>query len=74
MPFGNVDSMVSMLDLVGGDVTIDPVGEGKIGTLTGDSPMLPEVDCECVPLCGGVLNELEGDSKILSVEDDACIG
>ena len=44
IPFGDVNSMVSMLDWAGGDVTIDPVGEGKIGTLTGDSPMLPEVD------------------------------
>ena len=74
IPFGDGDSMVSMLDLVGGDVKIDPVGEGTIGTLTGDSPTLSEVDWECIPLCGEVSNELEGESKILSVEDDACIG
>ena len=74
IPFGDGDSIVSMLDLVGGDVKIDPVGEGTIGTLTGDSPTLSEVDWECVPLCGEVSNELEGESKILSVEDDACIG
>ena len=74
IPFGDGDSIVSMLEWVGGDVKIDPVGEGTIGTLTGDSPTLSEVDWECVPLCGEVSNELEGDSKILSVEDDACIG
>ena len=74
IPFGDGDSIVSMLDLVGGDVKIDPVGEGTIGTLTGDSPTLSEVDWECIPLCGEVSNELEGESKILSVEDDACIG
>ena len=73
IPFGDGDSIVSMLDSVGGDVKIDPVGEGTIGTLTGDSPTLPEVDWECNPLCGEVSDELEGDSKIFSVEDDACI-
>ena len=29
---------------ISGNYEIDPDGEGKIGTLTGDSPMLPEVD------------------------------